>query len=565
MVVSVAYVGAAVGASELLRARRGYGDEFSRKVVHVSVGLWIIPTLFLYTKWYWAALLPACAVAGNALSMRFNLMRGIERGVRHDYGTILFPLSFVIVLALFFGGRHPEAAAVGIMIMGLGDAAAAIVGKAAGRHPYVLLGAKKSIEGSAAMLVVSAAAAFGTLLIFRDPGGHGGRDGGRLRGRRDGAGGGGAVRPRQPDGARRLVGDSLRDARGAWRRGVRIFLTGGTGYIGRRLVTALISAGHSVTVLARSRERAAPLAALGAAVVDGDVAEFQHVEADWRSFDACIHSAAVVKVRGSGPDEFDRVNVTGVARVAETFLDAGVARFIYTSSFMALGPSGEQGPLDESACNDIKTVHNDYERTKYLGLVEFERWVNRGLHGISLIPCIVYGPGAVTGGNLVSGIIADILRGRFPGVLGDGQTSWTYSFVEDVVAGHVAALERGTPGARYILGGESVTMERFVEMAAELAGVRAPTRHIPFWVAKAGALFEETLATLKRREPKVSRQVAEIYRHSWTYRSDKAIRELGYEITPLADGLGRTVEWVKSEIAQGRMQARPAGIRKERR
>lgn len=169
LVLSVVYVGAIMGAGELLRRRLGRGDEFTRKVVHVGVGLWIIPTLFLFTRWYWAALLPAAAAVGNFLSLKFNLVKAIERGDKNDYGTVLFAVSFVICIGAFFRGPYREAAAVGITVMALGDAAAAIVGKLAGRHPYTFLGARKSIEGSAAMLVVSFAAAFGALVIFRVP------------------------------------------------------------------------------------------------------------------------------------------------------------------------------------------------------------------------------------------------------------------------------------------------------------------------------------------------------------------------------------------------------------
>lgn len=169
LVLSVVYVGAIMGASELLRRRLGRSDEFTRKVVHVGVGLWIIPTLFLFTRWYWAALLPACGAVGNFLSLKFNLVKSIERGDKNDYGTVLFAVSFVVCIAAFFNGHYKAAAAVGIAVMALGDAAAAIVGKLVGRHPYTFLGARKSLEGSAAMLVVSFAAAFGSLVLFRVP------------------------------------------------------------------------------------------------------------------------------------------------------------------------------------------------------------------------------------------------------------------------------------------------------------------------------------------------------------------------------------------------------------
>lgn len=166
LVISVVYVGAVVGASELIRRLTGRSGEFTRKFVHVGIGIWIIPTLFLFTKWYWAALPSAAAVVMNFASMRLKLIRSIERGDSADYGTVLFPLSFAICIAAFFATGYPEAAAAGIMVMALGDSAATIVGRAFGRHPYTFLGAKKSIEGSAAMLAVSWAAVFATLVLF---------------------------------------------------------------------------------------------------------------------------------------------------------------------------------------------------------------------------------------------------------------------------------------------------------------------------------------------------------------------------------------------------------------
>jgi len=167
LVLSFVYCAAAIGAAELIRKIRGYGDEFTRKLVHVTIGLWIIPTLLLFQSWYWAAALPALAVVGNFLSQRMNILRGIERADRHDFGTVFFPLSFVICIFAYFNSAYPVSAAAGIIPMALGDAAAAVVGNAFGRRPYIFLGAKKTLEGSAAMLVVSAVTVFTTLLIFK--------------------------------------------------------------------------------------------------------------------------------------------------------------------------------------------------------------------------------------------------------------------------------------------------------------------------------------------------------------------------------------------------------------
>jgi farnesol dehydrogenase len=336
---------------------------------------------------------------------------------------------------------------------------------------------------------------------------------------------------------------------------MKVFVTGGTGYIGTRLVRALIDGGHEVVCLSRTAERGVPLAEMGAGVVPGDVTRFDEARLDLAGFDAVVHSAAMVKIKAKNPRDFDRVNVDGLAKVAAAALDAGVGRFVYTSSFMALGAAGEDAaPLDETVRRDGGHVHNDYERTKYLGHVEFERWLERGLPGIALFPCVVYGPGAMTNGNITASTIADFLLGRLPGLLGDGSRVWTYSYAGDVVAGHVAALERGRVGEGYILGGESATMGEFVRMVADVAGVAPPKLHIPYALAKVAAFAEEVKASMAKREPKLTREVVEVYKHHWVYSSDKAIAELGYSITPLAEGLAETVKWVQSEIAEGRIK-----------
>ena len=175
--ISIAYCTIVVGIAELIRKLRGYGDEFTRKFVHIAIGLWIIPTLFLFAKWYDAAALPALAIVANVLSHRYGFLRGIERKDKSDLGTVYFPVSFVACIALFFSSPYPDsanglfpgypaAAAVGIVIMALGDAFAALIGTRFGRHPYTFFGAKKSAEGSSVMLVMSASAAFATFAVF---------------------------------------------------------------------------------------------------------------------------------------------------------------------------------------------------------------------------------------------------------------------------------------------------------------------------------------------------------------------------------------------------------------
>src|SRR5207245_2099720 len=143
-------------------------------------------------------------------------------------------------------------------------------------------------------------------------------------------------------------------------------------------------------------------------------------------------------------------------------------------------------------------------------------------------------------GNLVGRLIDDHLHGRLPGIIGP-EHEWSYAFVDDVAAGHCAALERGAAGARYLLGGENATQRQMFAVVERLTG-RKPPRRIPFPVATAMGAIEEWRVRAFGGVPLVTRGAVEIFRHDWTLDSGLASRELGYCVTPLADGIRRTIE-----------------------
>jgi farnesol dehydrogenase len=158
---------------------------------------------------------------------------------------------------------------------------------------------------------------------------------------------------------------------------------------------------------------------------------------------------------------------------------------------------------------------------------------------IRLYPGVIYGPGTLTEGNLVGRLIEDHLGGRLPGLIGP-EHEWSYSFVEDVAAGHLAALERGAPGARYVLGGENATQTHMFSIVGQLTGRGAP-RRVPYALATAIGAVEEWRVRAFGGVPLVTRGAVEIFRWSWTLDSSATVRELGYATTPLAEGLARTL------------------------
>ena len=307
---------------------------------------------------------------------------------------------------------------------------------------------------------------------------------------------------------------------------MKILVTGGTGYLGRAIVRALGVRGHDLVVFARTASQSG----LPGTHVDGDVRDRAALERAARGCDAISHSAALVSIWRRRRQDFDDVNVGGLANVMAAADAVGAGRVVYTSSFLALAPADGRSPLEA----------NDYQRTKVAADRLADQFVAKGKPLIRIYPGVVYGPGSLTEGNLLGRLIADHLSGRLPGLLGGGRAPWSCAYVDDVAAGHATALERGTPGSRHILGGENAPSRRVFEIVRQLTGRKLP-RTIPYSVATALGAVEELRVTIFGGSPLLTRGTVEILRHDWSLDSTAAARELGYTITPLVEGVTRTV------------------------
>ena len=305
-----------------------------------------------------------------------------------------------------------------------------------------------------------------------------------------------------------------------------VLVTGGTGYLGRAVVRALASRGQEVVVFARS----ATASGLPGRLVDGDVRDRDAFGRAAAGCDALCHSAALVSIWRRRRADFDDVNVGGLQNAIAIAKTHRIPRLLYTSSFVALPPRGRSEPM----------AANDYQRTKLAADRVADQAVADGVPLTRVYPGVVYGPGSFTEGNLVGRLIDDHLHGRLPGVIGP-ENQWSFAFVDDVAAGHCAALEHGTIGGRYALGGENAPQGRLFDVVRELTGRKPPMR-IPFPIASALGAAEELRVALFGGKPLVTRGAVDIFRHDWSLDSSSAVRELGYTITPLADGIRRTLE-----------------------
>jgi nucleoside-diphosphate-sugar epimerase len=302
---------------------------------------------------------------------------------------------------------------------------------------------------------------------------------------------------------------------------MNVLVTGGTGYLGRAIVAALVRHGHRPSVFAR---RATAATDLAVPRIDGDVRDRSTVRDAVRGMDAVIHTAALVAVWRKDPADFDRVNVGGVETVADVCATLGTPRLVATSSFLALPPAGERRPLDA----------NDYQRSKVRAREALRTAVSRGAPVVTVTPGVIYGPGIASEGNLVGRMLRDHLAGTLPGLVGADRT-WSFSFVDDVADAHVRALERGEPGEDYVAGGDNAPQQRLFEIVRDLTGASLP-RRIPTALAYLAALAGEIRAR-RGVSPPLTRGTVKILSYHWPLDSGRSVQKLSYRVTPLQEGL----------------------------
>ena len=325
---------------------------------------------------------------------------------------------------------------------------------------------------------------------------------------------------------------------------MRVFVTGGTGFIGGAVVRQLLSAGHEVRALVRPGADTRQLDGLSAERIAGDLSQGSTLRMAMTGCEWAFHVAALYSYWGHRWDDFRQTNVEGTRKVLEAARLAGVARVVYTSSIAVLGLHRDHTPATEDTPSTLADRIGPYQRSKFLAEEVARKAAAQGLPVVIVNPTSPVGVGdhkpTPTGQ-----IVLDYLRGR---MFAYTDTGLNIVDVDDVAAGHLAAAERGRVGERYILGGENLTLKQVLDLLSQITGGASPRLRIPHAVALAWSFVDVALARLDpHRMPAATPEKVRLSRRYEFFDSSKAIRELGLPQTPVREGLTRAVEWYRAQ------------------
>ncbi|QBI20666.1 NAD-dependent epimerase/dehydratase family protein [Egibacter rhizosphaerae] len=318
---------------------------------------------------------------------------------------------------------------------------------------------------------------------------------------------------------------------------MRVFVTGGSGVVGRDLIARLVADGREVVALARSDAASAELEGLGAArSVRGDLFDREALAEGMAGCEVVYHVAGVNAMCVADPRPMFRTNIEGSRRVVRAAADAGVRRLVHTSSAAAIGEA--RGTVGSEESLHRGTYLSRYEQSKHRA--EQAVWkaaAGTELEVVAVLPSSVQGPGR---GGGTAKILLDFVNGTLPAVI-DSRLSIVD--IRDCAAGHVLAELHGKAGERYVLNGATMTVREGLGVLSEVTGVDTRVRSLPGPVASGAAAAAAAVARVRRREPRFCPEMVRTLRHGHAYDGSKAARELGLEYTPVAETLERTIRW----------------------
>lgn len=313
---------------------------------------------------------------------------------------------------------------------------------------------------------------------------------------------------------------------------MKYFVTGATGFVGGVLAKKLQESGHDVNASVRSPEKAKDLEALGVKLFKGDVTDKESMREAMTGVDGVFHVAGWYKVGTRDKSHGVKVNINGTRNVLELMQELKIPKGVYTSTLAV--NSDTQGVIEDENYRFTGQHLSEYDRTKAEAHKLADEFIARGLPLVIVQPGLIYGPGDTS--SVRTGLI-NFLRGQLP--ILPLETAFCWAHVDDIIAGHILAMEKGKAGESYIIAGEPYKLYDAYQIASKVSGRKAPMAGSPNMMKVMSALVRPFDAVLP--ESYTSEGLRVIAGTTYLGDNSKAKRELGYNPRPVSEGWAETV------------------------
>jgi dihydroflavonol-4-reductase len=324
---------------------------------------------------------------------------------------------------------------------------------------------------------------------------------------------------------------------------MKVFLTGATGFVGHHVARALAAQGAELRLLVRKSSNLKNLEGIAGDTVVGDLANPASFAPALSGCDAVMHVAADYRLWIRDPDTMYRANVDGTRDLLRLAREAKIPRVVYTSSVATMHFRKDGIVINEDTPVSIKDMVGHYKRSKFLAEQQAIAAAQDGQQVIILNPTTPIGPNDAKP-TPTGRIFVDFLNRKFPAYV---DTGLNLVDVAEVARTHVAALTTGTPGRRYILGGENLTLKQILDKMSAITGIPSPTTKIPFAVAATYAFFEEIITgRIRGKEPRATLEEVRMGRKKMFASSARAQQELDFRIVPVYPAMRAAIDWFRT-------------------
>jgi dihydroflavonol-4-reductase len=321
------------------------------------------------------------------------------------------------------------------------------------------------------------------------------------------------------------------------------FVTGATGFLGSHVARVLAEQGADLRLLVRPTSNLKNLEGLKAETTAGDLRDGASLEKAMSGCDTVFHVAADYRLWVRNPEEMFRSNVDGTRAILEAARKNGVRRVVYTSSVATMGFTANGQPANEDSPVSLANMIGHYKRSKFMAEQIAMDAGRSGMQVVTVNPTTPVGEQDVKP-TPTGRIVVDFLKRKFPAYV---ETGLNLVDVRECARGHVAALEKGRSGERYILGGENLTLKEILDKLGAITGLPSPKVKLPYVFAFAAGVVDETITgRILHREPRATVDTVRMGKKKMFVSSSKAERELGWKIVPVDDALRRAAEWFRT-------------------